>query len=137
MAKLLGKFPKPKELENLVPDFELCKRIPAGAFADSVLVYWGVKRLDATFEVVPRAELGPTCHMFIAKGVRVLFPAPTLAEIMDELVLISSEPHCYWIGGWYALADMPYGDVEEYDMTSPVTAALKLWLEVNNQKWKG
>ena len=83
------------KLEDLVPSLELCKRIPAGAFADSALVWFGHDKVyfpppvHNDMAVVPRHELGVTCHVFLKKGVRQLYPAPTLEEIlkMDPIVL--------------------------------------------------
>lgn len=114
-------------LEYLVPPLDLCRKISPGAFEDSVLVWFGVKNHDSTMEVVPRAELGVTCHMFLQKGLGILYPAPTLAEILLELILFG-EPCCFWQGGFYVRDD--YGN-DEYDMVNASTAGLKLWLEVN------
>lgn len=97
-------------LESLVPPLDLCKQIPEGAFEDSVLVWFGVKNHDSTMEVVPRLELGETCKVFLKKGIRVLFPAPTLQEIGMLPVL-----------------------VDESDRYNPATAAIKLWFELNKE----
>ena len=66
------------------------------------------------------------------------YPAPTLAEIFDEL---SETGNCFSRRGelgWMTMFEIP-GDEEgygyeiktEHDKTNPATAALKLWLEVN------
>ena len=130
-------------LESLVPPLDLCKQIPAGAFEDSVLVWFGVKNYDSTMEVVPRLELGETCKVFLKKGIRVLYPAPTLQEIM--LAIDESGGYCpscrYQANTWQLdYEDDPLSDesmlpvlVDESDRYNPATAALKLWLELNKE----
>ena len=128
-----------KTLKNLAPPLELCKKIPDGKFADSVLVWWGVKNHDETMEVVPRSELGTTCHMFIAKGVRVLFPAPTLQEILDALWKFKPR---VWrnknldpeVPAWgIALNEDNFIGHCGFVQDNPADAALKLWLRVNKR----
>lgn len=110
-------------LQDLVPPLELCKQIPEGKFEDSALIW--VENCIGKMVVSPRdfpGKLNGENVIFHYRGI----PAPTLQEIMDELVLKSNEPDCFWTGGWYVKADLLYGEFEEFDMTSPVTAALKL-----------
>ena len=99
-------------LESLVPPLELCKRIPAGEFVDSALVweksekyFQATEIIDYEYKVVARDE---------SKGG---FPAPTLEEVLEAI-----------------------GKVENWDtatITRPVgvntrivDTALKRWFEV-------
>ena len=62
-----------KKLEDLVPPLEICKRIPAGAFADSALI-WMFDGFDWWVNV---RDFDPSYDE--------AYPAPTQAEIMAEL----------------------------------------------------
>lgn len=114
-------------LEDLLPPLELCRKIPFPKFEDSVLV-WERKNgwiLERTNMDCDKEEDG------------FYVPAPTLQEILAEL---DAEGLCcpsarfdsdtwtvYWI-------DNPVNEIwcaHESDK-NPATAALKLWLEVNN-----
>lgn len=69
-------------LETIVPPLELCKKIPAGEFADSALV-WRVPNCsfpleDEFYEIHQRDK----CESWM-KDKQI--PAPTLQEIMEEL----------------------------------------------------
>ena len=113
------------KLENLVPTLDLCKRIPAGAFVDSALIWffdgndWWVNVRE--FDSQPDYE----------------YPAPTLAEI---LLALSESGNAYTSKnevGCVVLHEIP-GDEEGYgysmrtetDKDNYATAALKLWLEL-------
>ena len=114
------------ELENLVPPRGLCKMIPEGAFADSALIWmydgqdWWVnaREFDASYD---------EAH-----------PAPTLAEIMAEIVKLKDlrglNNHVYlkWDReAWRADCwDDGYHVIEMHDIANAATAALKLWLEL-------
>jgi len=124
------------DFEKLVPELDLCKRIPEGAFAESLLVWTSSCDKRKTEPFVEERDCIDFCRRDMVNAPPV-YPAPTLQEIMDELVLSSNDPDCFWTGGWYVKGGLIAGEFEEYDMTSPVTAALKLWLKINNQKWKG
>jgi len=106
------------KLEDLVPPLDLCKRIPEGAFAESALVW--VSDYENWY-VVERDVADPD----------IAIPAPTLEEILTDLIVFCDEPVCFWQGGWYVQASRYNGAQEEYDMTNSATAALKLWLDVN------
>ena len=109
------------KLEDLVPDLELCMKIPAGKFEDSALVY--------TFD-------GRLMHRTIFGG----FPAPTLAEIMGAL-----ETKTLYYPKVVKLRDFWQVFVNRNVMvddklttstclcsgTNPTSAALELWLELN------
>ncbi len=94
------------KLENLVPDLELCKRIPKGAFADSALVWtsdqsvW-VRNWDSEI------------------------PAPTLQEILAEM----SDSTLYYDGRgrWTIKVILPVCVYEDSN-AKPANVALKLWL---------
>lgn len=113
------------ELENLVPDLELCKRIPKGAFADSALIWSRRPVYHAPHEwVIPRNH---------AAEVRDICPAPTLQEIMRALP--ESVEYQFFNGKF--LPCHPKFDEENFADEKPENAALKLWLGLNNQKGKG
>ena len=102
------------KLEDLVPDRKLCEQIPDGCFENTALAW------DCDYErwyVAERETVEPA----------IAIPAPTLEEILSELILFG-EPCCFWQGGFYVRDD--YGN-EEYDMVNASTAGLKLWLRLN------
>ena len=116
------------KLEEIVPPLEMCKRIPEGAFGDSALVWFGHSRPVETLDVVPRNELGPVCEEFLRKGLRVKFPAPTLAEIMEALGDCNIEHFrgcCEWVID---------ADASSVTGISAAAAALRLWLAVNGSE---
>lgn len=118
-------------LKDLVPPLELCKRIPKGAFDDTALVWEGegtaVWRRDGK------------CYAHQLQCGTVMFPAPTLAEIMCE---IAKYPHHYNNAGmevdgdgliasaWLPNRGKPGTHLTEYRDKNAATAALKLWLEL-------
>lgn len=120
------------KLETIVPPLELCKRMPDGAFADSALIWmfdgfdWWVnaREFDATYDEA--------------------FPAPTLPEIMEALPKIDNKENSLAV-----VPDFPddgekriFGEAWEVGYTTKncakdrnsATAALKLWLELNERK---
>ena len=107
------------KLEDLVPDRKLCEQIPDGCFENTALAW------DTDYErwyVAERETVEPA----------IAIPAPTLEEILSELILFG-EPCCFWQGGFYVRDD--YGN-EEYDMVNASTAGLKLWLRLNAERHK-
>lgn len=115
------------DLKTLVPPLELCQQIPQGSFDDSALVWQCTMFLSSmppkhVWEVKPRSEC------FGHEDA----PAPTLEEIMDELVCRTNEPCVQWNGGWYVSGDRLNGKgrPEAHNPVSSVTAALRLWLKV-------
>lgn len=70
-------------LENLVPSLELCKKIPAGEFKDSVLV-WKERRSFSCDDLVKIREPEDISYKVESAEVNY-FPAPTLEEIRWEL----------------------------------------------------
>ena len=137
------------KLEDLVPPLALCQRIPAGAFADSALV-WVVVGDGSGGErwyLVERKNVGETKYPEI-------HPAPTLAEIMDALAydFVSVYPFVAMedivhIG--YYHHRMPHDGIrfvpecgrgrcihKPGGFGDSVSAALKLWQELNERKAK-
>lgn len=113
------------KLENLVPPLELCKQIPEGEFAGSALVHAVVFckscSLSANNVVVPCSVVEDSDRH------RYICPAPTLAEILNEL----PAPTCYRLGvhDWRVnLCNCPASDA--VCSRNPATAALRLWLKV-------
>lgn len=119
-------------LTDLVPPLELCKKIPAGEFADSALV----RRVpnssfpleDEFFEIHERDK----CESWM-KDKQI--PAPTLDEILDELHKCLEDVFIKWSNtayhGWLVNA-YSHGRNEDYQAhdESKVIAALKVWLKM-------
>jgi len=121
-----------RRLEDLVPPLELCQRIPAGAFADSALV-WVVVGDGSGGErwyLVERKNVGETKYPEI-------HPAPTLAEILaafrNEGVVYPTAAFANQAFKWLVLCGES-GDDFAFDDENVTTAALKLWLELNERK---
>ena len=122
-------------IEDLVPPMKLCKQIPAGKFKDSALVW---REDEDGLELVMPREIAE----FEKEGI----PAPTLQEILEDMavgdeIMKSHSPELIYnrfCGGWIIRGrtlnincDRIFPDwFDERDKTSPVTAALKLWLEL-------
>lgn len=128
-----------KTLGDLLPPLELCRQIPEGAFEDSSLVYCvvGDGRGGERWYLVERRNAGETKYP-------EMHPAPTLAEILEELPKYDNSGvplSCtYWVP-----EDAPKNTPSDtwhvgYKVNnsiwdkSAVTAALKLWLEVSNKE---
>ena len=118
-------------LESLVPSFKLCKLIPEGKFADSVLVWDPIE-----LEVYERRVYDP----------EIAVPAPTLGEILAEFDILTiayakkdSTTHemdenrkfSNSIGGLKDEDFNPFMDYPKYCLPIPTNAegALKLWLK--------
>lgn len=102
-------------IEQLVPPLELCRQIPKGAFADSAFCWVEYPRGDLS-----KAEL---------------FPAPTLAEIIERIGDHSKVSVCRASrvrGEWRVSAQNERGNCAYslYLEDNPAAAALRLWLEV-------
>lgn len=116
------------DLENLVPPLELCKKIPAGEFADTYAAYFW----DANGENI---TLDKRDGDAIWKDI-VMAPAPTLQEIMAELINLS--PYaikiCESFKEWHieCCIAVEYGEryLSADSAKNPATAALKLWLKL-------
>lgn len=115
------------KLETLFPPLEMCKQIPVGKFADSVYAYRRVAR--SLFETTPVY----TICLHIASEKLEHYPAPTLAEILNDL----PAPTCYRLGvhDWRVnLCNCPASDA--VCSRNPATAALQLWLDINKDAEK-
>lgn len=120
------------KLENLVPPQELCQKIPAGEFAESVFVWVVNGDYQPKFQIVDKRK-----YPFIPENGATLYPAPTLQEIIVEIDNL---------GGWcptaYRLQNIWTVDyqednedglndvIEQRDLDNPAAAALKLWLKL-------
>jgi hypothetical protein len=107
-------------LENLVPPLELCKKIPAGAFADSALVWMETRTGSCVVQARITSEE---------------IPAPTLAEIIVALDKAGYWcPTCFYRRGiWHIdCEDRTIMDAEDKD--NPASAALNLWLMLEGGK---
>ena len=111
-------------IKNLVPPLELCKKIPAGEFQDSVFIWMEVEA-SATMEKTWSLMQGTP---YARQRPNRKIPAPTLQEIMAELPACD----CYRFSDkneWTVLlVNGPVDDGVKSD--SPATAALKLWLKL-------
>lgn len=142
------------ELKDIVPPLELCKRIPAGEFEDSVLVwvfdhqkarkYFPETQEDNRFFYVENREFVEDTIMSFAKcGVGnwinrpPMISAPTLAEILAKLPFTDGSnrtPIC--CGRWVddlSIWVVGYRNIDELrktDKNNPAAAALRLWLKV-------
>ena len=117
-------------LESLVPPMEVCKKIPAGKFEDSALV-WNTTVCDEETGEICGVHERDACDSFM-RGNQV--PAPTLAEIMEELTEYPPITIKQWRTGHIEVACNVNGlEVERYGY-NPTNAALKLWLELNKEQ---
>ena len=117
-------------LESLVPPLDLCRKIPAGKFADSVFV-WGADCYYRFF-VMDRQKSND--------GIYKIHPAPTLAEIMLALDGLDEGdlPTCTFTGLKWRMESVsgPFSSTIKRHHTldrNPATAALKLWLQLNKE----
>lgn len=114
-----------KTLETLVPPLELCKQIPAGAFADSALVWWGAC-------VYPRIH-PVRCDNWHKTDT---YPAPTMAEIMTEVSSgVINTTKAFFSKEFTATYITAYGVHRFcYMENNPATAALRVWLRINENE---
>mgnify|MGYP003293333630 CR=1 FL=1 len=110
-------------LEDLVPPLELCKKIPAGEFEDSVLAWMG----NQTFEniIVRDVDLSKT---FTPSILKTVVPAPTAGEIMKKLNYSVLE--C--LANKSFVCHLRFGNhrYKRCQGNNSATAALKLWLNL-------
>jgi len=98
-------------LESIVPPLELCKRIPAGEFEDSALV-WVVKGDHE--ECAPRTMFNAIPNSWN------VYPAPTLEEILDEMVSFRAS---------FCVHGMAIGN-NFYGYPTSAEEALLMWLKL-------
>ena len=139
------------ELQNLVPPLEICKRIPQGSFTDSFFCWVDYSKAgwvrswrnitvsyDEPFIITPRFSAESLIFHRAEcpqdKIPAVIYPAPTLQEIMDDLAEYG-EPVTVtqWKTGQIAVSCQINDDVFEEVSQDGASAALKLWLEIYNQ----
>ena len=98
-------------LERIFPPLELCKRIPAGEFEDSALVWVdGNTQNPKDIFVEPRR--------YAIDG--TFIPAPTLEEILDEMVSFRAS---------FCVHGMAIGN-NFYGYPTSAEEALRLWFKV-------
>ena len=129
-------------LEDIVPPLELCKRITPGNFDNSALA-WFVPA-DTDFPEYGDPSIIIRNYAWAATSERGIYPAPTLAEILKELIAYDEDAHLLW-----CIADFPEdGEIRVcgeawrvgYSLSdsqldrNPATAALKLWMSVMSDK---
>lgn len=109
-------------LESIVPPLELCKKIPAGKFEDSALVW---EEDSCVFGKLPPHVISRKENTYHT----ILAPAPTLAEILAALPACT----CYRLGKTWTVALC--NDTLDNGIKSrrAATAALRLWLEVEGR----
>ena len=128
------------ELKDIVPPLELCKRIPAGEFEDSVLVW---RERIGNISRDDRVKIRePEDISYKVESAEVnYFPAPTLAEILDEL---GNKTVCLYDGIHYEVSVCirecdsgtkehqwrQYGEADR----NPAAAALRLWLAMREEE---
>lgn len=122
-------------LESIVPPLELCKQIPKGAFADSALEWVTCGDTEPKYKAVDKRHFP-----YIPEEGALVYPAPTLAEILEAL---ENHGRVYTQrddDGWTVMLEIA-GDEEGYgydakierDTAKPETAALRLWLQINKR----
>lgn len=111
-------------LKSIVPPLELCKKIPAGEFEDTALVW--KERTGNIFRDDRVKIREPEDISYKVESAEVnYFPAPTAGEIMAKL-----DTPSLWhrgTGRWYCMCK-EHVMVEAGENTSD--AALRLWLRV-------
>lgn len=127
------------KFEDIVPPFELCKQIPAWAFADSVLMWCRADEIcdDGGVEITARSALDCCDGVYDE-----VFPAPALAEIWNELPTVWNNRFLVMLDvtnrgkghqiGYARLIDGVLdsdGDFCTQDL-NPAIAALWLWFRV-------
>ena len=132
------------KLEDLVPPLDLCRKIPVGKFEDSalVLIFWH-KSPNTPVEIRTRCEVenDPEFDDLVEEQRIIIYPAPTLEEILAELpkfdmneIPLACVPEFGGerriFGGAWAVG---YTDKNNATDKSAATAALKLWLELNKE----
>ena len=126
-------------LENLVPPVELCKKIPAGEFADSALSWLDISKELAMFGIADENTFCVRERDILEKFAysHERCPAPTLAEIIVEIDNLGGWcPTAYRLQNCWTVdyqednEDGMNDVVEQRDLDNPATAALKLWLKL-------
>ena len=128
-------------LTGLVPPLELCRKIPAGEFADSAF-YWFADLMQ--INETPPHEYKCTVHEADYKGYNWggfrCCPAPTLQEILEVLPPYGKNEKILacCVPDWADFNARVFGEHWRVGYTgdcsindkNPATAALKLWLQL-------
>ena len=136
------------KLESIVPPLELCKQIPAGEFEESVLVWRDCSRrgyyVSERFAGETSDCRGQQKFDYVGNVdlviMKATLPAPTLAEILDEL---GNKTVCLYDGIRYEVSVCirerdsgtkehqwrQYGEADR----NPAAAALRLWLRIRRE----
>lgn len=110
-------------LKKLVPPLELCKLIPEGEFADSYFVY--MEPDGRTSLTMPHSrEYANATVIEWRKTSWILYPAPTLQEIIKEL-----DEFEVW-GNNISDEHTVVSEFVQYEDENTATAALKVWLKL-------
>lgn len=122
------------KLESIVPSLELCRKIPAGEFEDTVFA-WRYptydernRRLLSKWHII---EVNwDAVKEYKKKYDERFFPAPTLDEILDELKDITEKPSVYYgkLTKTWVCDSMEY--LTPIKDKKAVNATLRLWLRM-------
>lgn len=111
------------KLEEIVPPVDLCKKIPAGEFADSCFLFVPLSN-GKEWKIMKRTTM-------LEASNRIAYPAPTVTEILKVLWNDYQKPTVYFRNIWCARVVNDYGDkITEVDNENAANAALKLWLKL-------
>lgn len=125
-------------LEDMVPDMELCARIPAGKFADSALVWIHstMRFVDGERDGIPFGDIEQCDRWFVRTRCPMktskIHPAPTLVEIMADIRCdnqgdVVAESH---MDQWASKHRKGNYMNAQYDINI-TNAALRLWFKLN------
>lgn len=108
-----------RSLENIVPSPDLCKKIPAGEFEDSVLMW---RERIGNISRDDRVKIRePEDISYKVESAEVnYFPAPTLEEILNEMVSFRAS---------FCVHGMAIGN-NFYGYPTSAEEALRLWFKV-------
>lgn len=135
-------------LESIVPSLETCKLIPQGSFAESALVWieyprnnrlrsWHNPHIKNDFYVTGRDGFlnkfivyDNENHQIANTRLPIIYPAPTLAEILAELpfgsVVMLDAPNV-----WACISSSRHDvNVKIKKADTPAEAAMCLWLKL-------
>ena len=137
-------------IEDLVPPLEMCSKIPVGKFEDSalVLIFWH-KSPNTPVEIRTRCEVenDPEFDDLVEDQRIIIYPAPTLAEILEALptrIVYAKMPFYLFLldtrnkplGDWQigyaheAFYGLAVAEERRERDKNPPTAALRLWLKL-------
>ena len=111
-------------LEKLVPELDLCKQIPPGAFENSALVWSYSCDKRKTKPFIEERDCIDFCRRDMINAPPV-YPAPTLQEILAEMP--DSTLYYDGRGRWTIKVILPVCVYEDSN-AKPANVALKLWL---------